>query len=377
MANPRLVCALFAGALERMQPMKLPALADEPLFSILIANFNYGRFISRALSSVLVQDYGHWELIVVDDGSTDDSVSIVERLAARDNRVTLVVQRNAGQAAALNTAYSKARGDVVCLLDADDYYLPHKLTRLAQYWRSHRGLGAGMCVHAVRIVSGDERVVSERSPSRLDAGWLAGAALVRGGAARLSFASAISFRREVANRVFPIPVRHRRAADGYAMTCAIFVTNVMAVAEPLAAYRLHGGNLTGALEVTKQRMLESLEDIESQVDSVAAFLEREYGKDVAAQLNSRDHPRGAEARLALYLMEDRGHAPWVDSIPDLLARLTRTRRRVWRGLLFLPRPVALKILNFWWGQSPVKTRLRSLRDRLRALLRAGTGDLAA
>ena len=94
-------------------PLPLSALPAQPLVSVLIANYNYGRFIDRALDSLLAQSYRHFEGIVCDDGSTDDSREVVARYARRDARIRLLEKENGGVASALNMAYRACRGDVV------------------------------------------------------------------------------------------------------------------------------------------------------------------------------------------------------------------------------------------------------------------------
>jgi glycosyltransferase involved in cell wall biosynthesis len=109
-----------------------------PLISVIIPTYNYGRFIGDALESACAQTYTHTELIVVDDGSTDDTAA---RLAPFGARVRYLYQSNAGPAAARNTGIRAARGAYLAFLDADDVWLPRKLER--QLDALSRGEGAG------------------------------------------------------------------------------------------------------------------------------------------------------------------------------------------------------------------------------------------
>src|SRR5947207_2823602 len=93
--------------------------------SIVINNYNYSRFLSEAIDSALAQSYTHAEVIVVDDGSTDNSREIIERYG---DRLTAITQQNAGQGAAYNTGFATSRGDFVCFLDADDVLNPNAIT---------------------------------------------------------------------------------------------------------------------------------------------------------------------------------------------------------------------------------------------------------
>ncbi len=105
-----------------------------PRFSIVICNYNYAALVGDAIRSALGQDYPHdlLEVIVVDDGSTDHSREVYPQFA-HDPRFRLVLQENRGQTAAFAAGVRVAIGDLVCLLDSDDVYLPNKLSRVAAH----------------------------------------------------------------------------------------------------------------------------------------------------------------------------------------------------------------------------------------------------
>ncbi|MEQ5787963.1 glycosyltransferase [Erythrobacter sp. NFXS35] len=100
-------------------------LAIPPLISVIIPAYNRAATVARAVNSVLAQDYEQFEIIVVDDGSTDSTAAVVEAIS--DPRLRLVTQPNAGVAAARNRGIAEARGEFVALLDSDDEWLPGKL----------------------------------------------------------------------------------------------------------------------------------------------------------------------------------------------------------------------------------------------------------
>jgi len=97
------------------------------LVSIIMPAYNAGRYVAESIRSVLAQTHADWELLVVDDGSTDDTARIVGGLVAADARVKYVRRENGGQGAARNTGLRAARGGVIAFLDADDLWLPEKL----------------------------------------------------------------------------------------------------------------------------------------------------------------------------------------------------------------------------------------------------------
>jgi glycosyltransferase involved in cell wall biosynthesis len=98
-------------------------MADAPTFSVVMPAYNAARSIGVAIESVLAQTRGDFELIVVDDGSEDDTSARVEQFMS-DGRVKLIAHTNAGQAASRNAAVNVARGTYVSLLDSDDLWLP-------------------------------------------------------------------------------------------------------------------------------------------------------------------------------------------------------------------------------------------------------------
>jgi glycosyltransferase involved in cell wall biosynthesis len=100
-----------------------------PTFSVLLPFFNERSHLRAAIMSVQAQTYPNWEIVAVDDGSTDGSGEIVTRAASDDPRVRLVRRKNGGLPAARNTGIGAARGRYCALLDADDIWLPEKLER--------------------------------------------------------------------------------------------------------------------------------------------------------------------------------------------------------------------------------------------------------
>jgi teichuronic acid biosynthesis glycosyltransferase TuaG len=97
------------------------------LISIIMPALNAGKYIAQSIGSVIDQTYVNWELIIVDDGSTDDTADIVRGLAAHDARVNYVFRENGGQAAARNTGIRMSQGSLIAFLDADDLWVKEKL----------------------------------------------------------------------------------------------------------------------------------------------------------------------------------------------------------------------------------------------------------
>lgn len=109
-------------------------------FAVVIPLYNKARHIKRALDSVLAQTFKDFEVIVVNDGSTDRSEKVVERCT--DQRIRLVNQANAGAAAARNRGIAEARADLIAFLDADDEWLPEHLAAISRLAKKYPECGA-------------------------------------------------------------------------------------------------------------------------------------------------------------------------------------------------------------------------------------------
>jgi glycosyltransferase involved in cell wall biosynthesis len=208
-----------------------------PLITVVITTYNYGRYVEQAIDSVVSQDFPQEQvqIVVVDDGSTDDTAERVKKYGAR---VEYFRQANEGQASALNLGISKARGEILALLDADDLFLPGKLARVAEAFE--RNPAVGMVYHPMQewhMQSGERRdskhpLVSGDVHKELD---------------RFFFyiphpTSCVAFRRKCLHPLLPIPEEIRMLADGYLVTLFPFVSPILALPEVLVVYRIHGAN---------------------------------------------------------------------------------------------------------------------------------------
>lgn len=117
---------------------------QDRLVSIVIPVFNGERFIERTLASALAQSYGPIEIIVADDGSTDETPALVAAAAFKDNRIYMCRGPHRGPAAARNAAIGRARGSMIAPLDADDLWHPDKIARQAAVLKE--------CSHDIGVV---------------------------------------------------------------------------------------------------------------------------------------------------------------------------------------------------------------------------------
>src|SRR5690606_1176147 len=102
--------------------------ANQPLVSVITPTYNRADFIGEAVESVLAQTYPNFELVIIDDGSTDNTRDILEPYL-KDSRIRLFHQQNQGQSVARNRGLEEATGEFICFLDSDNAWFPEKLEK--------------------------------------------------------------------------------------------------------------------------------------------------------------------------------------------------------------------------------------------------------
>jgi len=110
----------------RVRYSECPANHSELFFSVVIANYNYGRFLRQAVESALTQDWPHVEVIVVDDGSTDNSAEVIGSFG---EAITAIFKENGGQREANNVGFAKSSGDVVSSSMRTTFWCPARCAR--------------------------------------------------------------------------------------------------------------------------------------------------------------------------------------------------------------------------------------------------------
>ena len=100
---------------------------NNPLVSVIMPAYNAQKYIAESIESVIGQTYLNWELLIVDDGSTDDTASIIKQYQLNDSRIQYFYQESGRQGKAKNTAIKNSKGDYIAFLDSDDLWLKEKL----------------------------------------------------------------------------------------------------------------------------------------------------------------------------------------------------------------------------------------------------------
>ena len=344
---------------ELLKPISLGHLPQRPLVSVLTANYNYARFIGEAIESVQKQTYTDWELIISDDGSTDNSCEVAELYTQRNPRIKLIRKENGGHASALNAAYAASSGQVICFLDADDFFYPEKLEAVVQAFldRPH----CGFVMH--RIVRADRKGRPKGYRPvllPLPQGWCGPAIVTDNTLFSRVMCSALSIRREVAGRIFPLRQDFRKYADDLITSLALLLTPVESLSAPLSVLRVHGGNLTsrakGSLPLYEE-VLENVEKLRRAEDDLLSTIDERLVRARAM----RD-PTYHVLVLRYITTRLRGEPKAVELAGTLLQHTQflqepRTRRLFWKASPFLPGPVFGLAVRAIWSQGPLKRLL--------------------
>ncbi len=213
----------------------------KPRISVLINNYNYGDYIAEAIESVLQQSYENFEIIIVDDGSTDHSKGIIVDYQSRyQDKIIAILKKNGGQGSAYNLGFKNSTGEIICFLDSDDYWFNNKLATIV---KAHQNF---------EVVQ--HNLLENGKPYKNLSNIFDRQFLMKKFGYYGSFApsSALSFSRNVLQMVFPIPEKPLvTCADAYVRNLAVYHAEIHSVNECLGVYRIHGKNLWNNEDILK------------------------------------------------------------------------------------------------------------------------------
>jgi hypothetical protein len=214
--------------------------AFDQFISVVLCNYNYADLIGATIESVLSQEYDAWELVVVDDGSTDGSREVIERYAeANPQRIRTFFKANAGQGAGFNDGVRVAKGDVICFVDSDDIWLPGKLSMVARWFAERDNIA--LLQHDMLIMRGNTPT-DQSFRAMMGCGNLLEEARRTRQLPQFVPTSGLSFSRAVLNKVLPIPRAFRTCADGYLTRTCMCHGTVYAEPRTYGYYRRHEEN---------------------------------------------------------------------------------------------------------------------------------------
>jgi glycosyltransferase involved in cell wall biosynthesis len=209
-----------------------------PLVSIIINNHNYEQFVGEAITSALRQSYDRVEVVVVDDGSTDCSRAVIEGYG---KDVVTVFKPNEGQSSAFNAGFARSSGEIVCFLDADDLFLPHKVAEIVGAYRNE---ATGWCFHPLQWVDAMARPI----PGAPDVRYAAGRYDLRSQYRRgkpvfwAPATSGLTFKRPLLEKLLPMPRHIRITSDNYLTFSSPAFAPGFYISEYLSLQRIHGTN---------------------------------------------------------------------------------------------------------------------------------------
>ena len=347
-----------------------------PLVSIVVNNYNYGRFLSRSVDSALGQTYRHVEVVVVDDASTDGSQDIILAFGQRVTPILNVL--NAGHGAAFNSGFAASRGEIVIFLDADDYLYP----RAAEFVVREFAPGVAKVQYRLDLVDAAGRVIDSFPPPEVqfDDGDVVPLLLTKG-RYEGTVTAGNAFSRHALDAIMPMPQeRFRQGADGYVCTLAPLFGSVRSIEHRLGAYVQHGANHSYFGNELQQRVRWRLAHDAARYEMLSAK---------AAEVGLRVHPDPGlcdpfhlENRIASLCLDPADHPMPSDSRLSLAlrgvcavrqSRLPGRRRAVLAAwflcLGMLPRAAAATMAAWRLNPASRPRGVGSLVQRIRAATR--------
>jgi len=214
--------------------------------SVIITNFNYKRYVLQAIESILNQTYQNFEIILVDDNSTDASIDTVKKNYSDNRKIKIILnKKNKGQSFSFNAAFKVVEGDIIFFLDSDDKYKSTYLEEALSYYIkkpeceflfcNHEYFGENTSIKNLRHKhEGDDRDFGISIIRTLYLKeWIG------------SVTSTISMRRKIAKKIFPIPYTDDwkiRADDCLVYAASLVGARKYFLVKPLIKYRIHDNN---------------------------------------------------------------------------------------------------------------------------------------
>ena len=211
-----------------------------PLISVIISTYNGEGYLSQTIESVLNQTHSNLEVVIVDDGSTDHTIGIVEQYQRKDGRIKLFVQSHQGFAASRNRAFREAGGEWIAIIDHDDLCYPTRLEK--QLDLSRRYPEADFCFCDTDFIDEDNQIVG----SQLAQFAIEGPFIPKGRAALMLLqkggfidSESVFIRKGIAEKIGLFDTRYLYAADYDFFIRLGFEVNLCFTKEKLSAWRLH------------------------------------------------------------------------------------------------------------------------------------------
>lgn len=286
-------------------------MSESLLVSIIVNNYNYDRFLAEAIDSALNQTYSHTEVIVVDDGSSDNSRNII---AGYGDRIVSILQENGKQGKAFNSGFAASRGEIAIFLDSDDFLFSQAVERVVAVWKPT----LAKVHYRLAVVDTDGQTLGYSLPQGgmlLSTGnvWTA---MLEGGGYVSTPTSGNALNRKAAESLFPIHEEYKLTADDYLSTLIPFHGDVAAVEEPLGVYRIHTNNQWALATVTGAHFRRFLHH-DSVVQSLLVCKAKEIGYKLPEDFELRSLGR-FQVRLISLRLDPKNHQYPSDNALQLI-----------------------------------------------------------
>jgi glycosyltransferase involved in cell wall biosynthesis len=295
--------------------MMEPETRTETKATVVINNYNYGPFLRTAIESALAQTYANTEVVVVDDGSTDDSREII---ASYGDRVRTVLKPNGGQASAFNAGFAASSGDVICMLDSDDYFYPNKV-ELAVKALTERPESHWVFHPVCRVFEDGRTQAIPHIPQTVYLDHRAPALRGKLPGPPGPVTSGIVISRSLLETILPMAESIHITADNYVIFLVAALAPGTYLDEVLAVQRIHGNNhytLRHGRTLTQARVhLLIAHDMRRRFPQLSRLSNRIFCKALADYMKALHRDAICETTIRHYLKE----VAYLE-LPDLLLR---------------------------------------------------------
>lgn len=345
------------------------------LVSIIINNYNYDRFLAEAIDSALNQSYKQIEIIVVDDGSTDNSRHII---AEYGDRIIPILQPNGKQAEAFNSGFARSRGEIILFLDADDYLYPQAVEEIITVWQPD----LAKVHYRLDVVDGVGQSMGYSYPqgtTPLARGKVWQMLLETSGYTSTP-TSGNALNRKALTKLFPIPEAYKLTADDYLSFQVPFYGEVMAIDRALGAYRVHDSNQWALATVSGDRFLRFVrhdlqnfallttkaQELGYQIppDLEQRSIGRLWSRIISLRLNAQNHPVKSDRSIELIYQGIR--SLWKYSNFNLPKRIFYSLWFIWVGLM--PLTLAKPAISWLYAPQHRPKLISWTTTKLRALI---------
>jgi glycosyltransferase involved in cell wall biosynthesis len=242
-----------------LNELKSPAHSSNlPLASIIITSYNYEKFLPRAIDSALQQTYPVREIIVVDDGSTDNSRQIINSYG---DQIIPVFKENGGEISASNAGFFASQGEIIFFLDADDIFFPHKVETMVNYFLQVMPQNPEVLISHCLEMTNDEGIVLFYRPGSLRTlnghkknslfEKLTDPEAVYRHVQKWGFlryvaspTSGLSLTRSLASKAYPLPEEMKGHQDTLLVYASMLLGTVYGTSQVLGSYVLQGDNVS-------------------------------------------------------------------------------------------------------------------------------------